>query len=86
MQLAVENCLSLSILIVSGISMPNLAPDLRDYDVTEPTPTFMPVVAANSVQNLNDESNGDELTPRKKKYAKEAWPGKRPSGPMLRVK
>lgn len=76
----------LSVAAKLGISMPNLAPDLRDYDITEPTPTIMPVVTTNSVQNLNEESNGDELTPRKKKYAKEAWPGKRPSGPMLRVK
>lgn len=63
--------------------MPNLAPDLHDYDITEPTPSILPMITANSFQT---ESNNESLEPKKKKYAKEAWPGKRPSGSMLLVK
>ncbi len=33
-----------------------------------------------------NEANNGTLEPKKKKYAKEAWPGKRPSGSMLLVK
>ena len=66
--------------------MPNLAPDLRDYDVHEPTPSFLPMITPNSFQASTAESDNESLQPKKKKYAKEAWPGKRPTGPMLRVK
>jgi nuclear inhibitor of protein phosphatase 1 len=75
----------LSVAAKLGISMPNLAPDLRDYDITELTPTFLPMITPNSFQT-STESNSDSLEPKKKKYAKEAWPGKRPSSSMLRVK
>jgi len=66
--------------------MPNLAPDLRDYDVNEPTQTIFPMITANSFQTSMTEANNESLEPKKKKYAKEAWPGKRPSSSMLRVK
>ncbi len=66
--------------------MPNLAPDLHDYDLFEPTPTILPMITPNSFQTSTNESDNDSLEPKKKKYAKEAWPGKRPSGSMLRVK
>lgn len=66
--------------------MPNLAPDLRDYDLKEPTIAFLPMITANTLQaSMNEEASGN-IEPKKKKYAKEAWPGKRPSGSMLRVK
>jgi len=67
----------LSVAAKLGISMPNLAPDLRDYDLTEPTPTILPKIIPNSSIN---ETNTESVEPKKKKYAKEAWPGKRPSG------
>ncbi len=66
--------------------MPNLAPDLRDYDITEPTPTIFPMITPNSLQTSLNEGNNQNLEPKKKKYAKEAWPGKRPSSSMLLVK
>lgn len=66
--------------------MPNLAPDLHDYDLSEPTPSILPMITPNSFQTSQTESNNESLEPKKKKYAKEAWPGKRPSGSMLRVK
>ena len=66
--------------------MPNLAPDLRDYDITEPIPALLPKITSNSLQTSINETNNDNLEPKKKKYAKEAWPGKRPSGSMLLAK
>ena len=66
--------------------MPNLAPDLHDYDLTEPTPTFMPIITPSSLQASTTENASGSKEPKKKKYAKEAWPGKRPSGSMLAVK
>lgn len=66
--------------------MPNLAPDLRDYDINEVASTIMPKIAAASLQPSVNETNNESMEPKKKKYAKEAWPGKRPSGSMLLVK
>jgi len=76
----------LSVAAKLGISIPNLAPDLRDYDIIEPTPDILSMITAHSLQTSTSEGNNDNLEPKKKKYAKEAWPGKRPSGSMLRVK
>ena len=72
--------------LFAGISIPNLAPDLRDYDMTEPTLPFLPMITAHSLQTSMNEANSENLEPKKKKYAKEAWPGKRPSGSMLLAK
>lgn len=66
--------------------MPNLAPDLRDYDLKEPTVPMLSMITPNSLQTSVNEGNNESLEPKKKKYAKEAWPGKRPSGSLLRVK
>ena len=66
--------------------MPNLAPDLRDYDIKEPTIAFLPLITSNALQTSMNEGGDGSIEPRKKKYAKEAWPGKHPSGSMLRVK
>jgi len=67
--------------------MPNLAPDLRDYDVIELTPALLPKITHISLQAATTDNNaGANTEPKKKKYAKEAWPGKRPSGSMLLVK
>lgn len=60
-----------------GLRAPNLAPDID----TEPqaavtmvtAPVTMPVVAESELS----------LEPRKKKYAKEAWPGKKPVHSLL---
>ncbi|CAF2334410.1 unnamed protein product [Rotaria sp. Silwood2] len=76
----------LSVAAKLGISMPNLAPDLRDYDVIEPASTILPKITPNSLQASMTEANNESMEPKKKKYAKEAWPGKRPSGSMLLVK
>ena len=66
--------------------MPNLTPDLHDYDLTEPTPAIMSIITPSSMQASADENANQGKEPKKKKYAKEAWPGKRPSGSMLIVK
>jgi hypothetical protein len=44
------------------------------------------MITPNSLQTSVNESNNQSIEPKKKKYAKEAWPGKRPSGSMLLVK
>ena len=66
--------------------MPNLAPDLHEYDLTESASTILPKITPNSLQQSMDELNNESIEPKKKKYAKEAWPGKRPSSSMLLVK
>ncbi|CAF0737226.1 unnamed protein product [Rotaria sordida] len=76
----------LSVAAKLGISIPNLAPDLREYDITEPALTILPKITPNSLQASMTEINNESMEPKKKKYAKEAWPGKRPSGSMLLVK
>jgi nuclear inhibitor of protein phosphatase 1 len=69
-----------------GIAMPNLAPDLRDYDPPEHSTSVLPMIMPSSLQSVDGTSDTTSKEPKKKKYAKEAWPGKRPSGSMLRVK
>ena len=59
-----------------GLRAPNLAPDL---DPT-PTQTLPPINAAPVVVHMDIES---PLEPKKKKYAKEAWPGKKPTPSLL---
>lgn len=54
-----------------GLSMPNLAPDI-DEDIEHP-----PQVNPQPNVMFNMEKGPDE--PKKKKYAKEAWPGKKPT-------
>lgn len=44
------------------------------------------MITANSLQTSTTDTNNESKEPKKKKYAKEAWPGKRPSSSMLRVK
>ncbi len=44
------------------------------------------MITPNSLQTSLNEGNNQNLEPKKKKYAKEAWPGKRPSSSMLLVK
>ena len=59
-----------------GLKMPNLAPDL---EVSEPTlQPSLPAIDPNaSVRDNSEGQNPPE--PKKKKYAKEAWPGKKPA-------
>ena len=66
--------------------MPNLAPDIHEYDSTQSISTTLSKLAQNSLQQSMGELNNESLEPKKKKYAKEAWPGKRPSSSMLLVK
>lgn len=57
-----------------GVSLPNLAPDV-DEDIVMPqiNPTPSVTIAAEDVSK----------EPKKKKYAKEAWPGKKPTHSFL---
>ena len=56
-----------------GIPIPNLAPDV-DH---EPAPPSLPPTVAPFVPEDGPKE------PRKKKYAKEAWPGKKPTHNLL---
>ncbi|XP_076089738.1 nuclear inhibitor of protein phosphatase 1-like [Mytilus galloprovincialis] len=58
-----------------GIHLPNLAPDIEEE------PTTLPVIDANQQVVFQVEEGSKE--PRKKKYAKEAWPGKKPTHSFL---
>lgn len=56
-----------------GMVLPNPAPDVdMGQGFTQPTP-FVPPAA----------NVADSLEPKKKKYAKEAWPGKKPAPTLL---
>jgi len=55
-----------------GISVPNLAPDISAN-------IEMPVVDVNPRIHVNVEVADEPEMPKKKKYAKEAWPGRKPS-------
>ncbi|CAD5111694.1 DgyrCDS980 [Dimorphilus gyrociliatus] len=59
-----------------NLRAPNLAPDVDDI----PVETFEPSPIKHS--NMIPQSPTDPMEPKKKKYAKEAWPGKKPTGPM----
>lgn len=56
-----------------GMVLPNPAPDVdMGQEFVQPTPFVPPTPAAT-----------DSLEPKKKKYAKEAWPGKKPAPSLL---
>lgn len=55
-----------------GISVPNLAPDVSRG-------LQLPSVDINPKIQVTVETVEDPSLPKKKKYAKEAWPGKKPS-------
>ncbi|KAH3849263.1 nuclear inhibitor of protein phosphatase 1-like [Dreissena polymorpha] len=57
-----------------GVPLPNLAPDV-DEEFVVPTINVTPSVTLN-VEEISKE-------PKKKKYAKEAWPGKKPAHALL---
>lgn len=59
-----------------GLKMPNLAPDLAEFEVPEDVESVAhPVV---HVDSGAAGAGAGLLEPSKKKYAKEAWPGKKP--------
>lgn len=56
-----------------GMVLPNPAPDVdMGQEFAQPTPFVPP-----------SQSAADSLEPKKKKYAKEAWPGKKPAPALL---
>ncbi|KAF6024164.1 PPP1R8 [Bugula neritina] len=55
-----------------GISVPNLAPDIS-------VGVQLPSVDINPKIHVKMETNEEPDLPKKKKYAKEAWPGRKPS-------
>lgn len=56
-----------------GMVLPNPAPDVdMGQEFAQPTPFVPPTQSA-----------ADSLEPKKKKYAKEAWPGKKPAPALL---
>ncbi len=57
-----------------GLRMPNLAPDVEvEAPEVQPAAPRAPAVAPGPAENPGP------AEPKKKKYAKEAWPGKKPS-------
>lgn len=66
----------LSIAAKLGLPVPNLAPDVDFFAPVQPTvqPAAIPVASV--------EEQGPK-EPKKKKYAKEAWPGKKPTHNLL---
>jgi nuclear inhibitor of protein phosphatase 1 len=61
-----------------GMSLPNPAPEI---DMAAPPAVLMPT-SASMASNLEAQFE-DPDEPRKKKYAKEAWPGKKPTPSLL---
>uniref|UniRef100_A0A8D8PRW9 Nuclear inhibitor of protein phosphatase 1 n=1 Tax=Cacopsylla melanoneura TaxID=428564 RepID=A0A8D8PRW9_9HEMI len=66
-----------------GLSLPNPAPDVELEDPTMPPPS----VPASKASEPTDTTSGSDQEkyqePAKKKYAKEAWPGKKPVPSLL---
>jgi len=62
-----------------GLKLPNLAPDVDETPLPLPTITINPVIPMIKVQ----QESQNLLEPKKKKYAKEAWPGKKPTHSLL---
>ncbi|XP_073471637.1 nuclear inhibitor of protein phosphatase 1 [Aquarana catesbeiana] len=59
--------------LIGGMLFPNLAPEV---DLTPTTPTTAPITVAPTASSFVAEAVNE---PKKKKYAKEAWPGKKPT-------
>ena len=67
---------SYSIVAKLGLKTLNLAPDVEE------APPVLPINLAPSV-GFQVEDPTNPLEPKKKKYAKEAWPGKKPTPSLL---
>lgn len=62
-----------------GLLLPNPAPEVTPNSEAEPTPVIpFGVGQTTSPNKLDDSIDNDPNEPRKKKYAKEAWPGRKP--------
>ncbi|XP_059160702.1 nuclear inhibitor of protein phosphatase 1-like [Physella acuta] len=66
----------LSIAAKLGLPVPNLAPDV-DFESHAPAPIQPPTIPLPGVEEQGPKE------PKKKKYAKEAWPGKKPTHNLL---
>lgn len=62
-----------------GLKLPNLAPEV---DIMPPSLVRIPTAAPPVVVG-NVEEESVPAGPKKKKYAKEAWPGKKPTPSLL---
>ncbi|KAG8451180.1 hypothetical protein GDO86_003438 [Hymenochirus boettgeri] len=63
--------------LMGGMPFPNLAPEV---DLAPATPTVVPITVAPTPSSFAAEAVNE---PKKKKYAKEAWPGKKPTPSLL---
>ncbi len=65
---------------LKGIKLPDLAPSIEDYNIKTTSKN-----TDNEINDKNhqiiDESESSIYEPKKKKYAKEAWPGRKPTLP-----
>ena len=67
-----------------GMSVPNLAPDVEMFDAQQQEPDVTATAAAAPSAHAPVQFTAAEIGPqpaegpRKKKYAKEAWPGRKP--------
>jgi nuclear inhibitor of protein phosphatase 1 len=66
---------TLSIAAKLGLPIPNLAPDIE--------PMHTNIVPVNLAPPINVIQEDISKEPKKKKYAKEAWPGKKPAPSLL---
>jgi hypothetical protein len=67
-----------------GIKMPDLAPDVHQYDEPmRPSSVTMLLKKPNEEPLEQDDTQSSVYEPRKKKYAKEAWPGRKPTLPLV---
>ncbi|XP_055937381.1 nuclear inhibitor of protein phosphatase 1-like [Argiope bruennichi] len=67
-----------SLSVKLGLHLPNPAPDI-DLEQTEVVPDYTVTIPNPTVPNETNISQ----EPKKKKYAKEAWPGKKPTPSLL---
>lgn len=67
-----------SLSVKLGLHLPNPAPDI-DLEPPEVIPDYTITVTN---PNVSNEANMTQ-EPKKKKYAKEAWPGKKPTPSLL---
>ncbi|XP_041436856.1 protein phosphatase 1 regulatory subunit 8 L homeolog isoform X1 [Xenopus laevis] len=63
--------------LMGGMPFPNLAPEV---DLAPTTATVAPITVAPAPTSFTAEAVNE---PKKKKYAKEAWPGKKPTPSLL---
>lgn len=75
---------TLSIATKIGLRVPNLAPEIEAETLPSPPPLLVVPTRVAPAVNAHPLTETEGLAePKKKKYAKEAWPGKKPVHSLL---